>query len=80
MKLPLAIRVSLLSLVSGLSIPVSAASLQPNIVVIFADDLGYGDLTCYNSESQSNCHPHRDHQAQQRTSGLLARRTQGPWL
>ncbi|MEP3479057.1 MAG: arylsulfatase [Fuerstiella sp.] len=24
---------------------------QPNIIVIYADDLGFGDLSCYNSES-----------------------------
>lgn len=25
---------------------------NPNIVIIFADDLGYGDIACYNSESR----------------------------
>jgi len=30
----------------GLGLPVAAAE-QPNVVLIFADDLGYGDLGCY---------------------------------
>ncbi len=31
---------------------------RPNIVVIYADDLGYGDLGCYGSEAMRT--PHLD--------------------
>lgn len=34
-----------------LAVPCMAAS-QPNVLIIYADDLGYGDLTCYASESK----------------------------
>jgi arylsulfatase A len=31
-----------------------AANDLPNIIIIYADDLGYGDLSCYNSEAAYN--------------------------
>lgn len=38
--------------------------IRPNIVLILADDLGYGDLSCYNPQSKIPT-PHLDHLASQ---------------
>ena len=40
--------------------PCAAATTPPNIVVIYADDLGYGDLHCYNPDRGKIPTPHLD--------------------
>ena len=42
----------LLSLISGGAADLSKPARQPNILFILADDLGYGDIGCYNPESK----------------------------
>jgi len=49
----------LLFLVAGYSAPQVLAAKNPNIVVIFVDDMGYGDAKCFNPRSQIDT-PHID--------------------
>ncbi|MBT5812809.1 MAG: sulfatase [Opitutales bacterium] len=44
---------------------VTAAPAQPNIILLFADDLGYGDLGCFGAEGYST--PHLDRVAAEGT-------------
>lgn len=56
--------VALSALLSRLCSVVCAAESKPNIVFILADDLGYGDVGCYNSEAKAPT-PNLDHLAKE---------------
>jgi arylsulfatase A len=59
----------LLALIASFSYCVAAPSLlaatKPNVVVILADDLGYGDVQCYNPQRGKIPTPHIDRLAEQ---------------
>jgi arylsulfatase A-like enzyme len=62
--LPFCIALCLPGLIVSLAASSDRPSRHPNIIVILADDLGYGDPTCYNKESQIPT-PHIDRLASQ---------------
>ena len=63
-----------LTLCSCKNQPVSTSEKLPNIVLIMADDMGYGDAGCYNSESLIRT-PNIDRLA---SEGLLFRDAHSP--
>ena len=48
-----------LALLTTAATPLPAQERKPNILIIYADDLGYGDVRCYNPESEIPT-PHLD--------------------
>jgi hypothetical protein len=49
-----------LALLAGLAAAAATAAERPNLVVIYADDLGYGDVQCYNPDRGRIPTPHLD--------------------
>ena len=53
------------SFTTQLALPADAAPSKPNLLIIYADDLGYGDVQCYNPERGKIPTPHIDKLAAQ---------------
>src|SRR5215471_18302825 len=51
MRTPITRR-NILRLAGSLALPLPGATRLPNIVIILADDMGYGDPQCYNANSK----------------------------
>ena len=49
---------AIITVIGSLSSALDSANQRPNIVVLLADDLGYGDLSCFGNRSYST--PHLD--------------------
>ena len=62
----------LLSMLSGNS-PATAADRPPNVVIIFADDQGYGDVGCFGARGFSTPQPRPDGGGRPAVHGLLRR-------
>src|SRR6187455_1126760 len=54
--------VAALALVAGVTHPGPSWAAQPNVIVLLADDLGYGDLACYGGGTPT---PHLDRLARE---------------
>lgn len=70
---------TIFTLLGALSMAAYAAPTKPNVIVIMADDLGYGDLSCYGATTFQT--PHIDKLAaggQQFTSGYCSASTCTP--
>jgi arylsulfatase A-like enzyme len=64
-KPPYSIAFALISLIGMALAPSSRAESKPNVIVILADDLGYGDLSCYGAKDIRT--PHLDRMAAEGT-------------
>ena len=62
---PLAWRILITALLMFWSTAPVIASARPNIVFILADDLGYGDVQCYNPQRGKFATPNIDRLARQ---------------
>ena len=45
---------------------------QPNVLIIYADDLGYGDLECYGAKNISTPNVNRDRKSTRLNSSHMA--------